>query len=186
MIHIGLDFDDTLIDMRKSIVRLLNALHQKDLIYEDIKEYGVSDLYGYTFDEFIEFFSNNQAELHIEKPYRYVKEVLNNAAQEAKFTIITGRPTDWIEAALRWTEVNQLPVKEVVCASQYRNGKVECADLRDITLFIEDHPDHAMNLAENGIEVLLLDKPYNQNCLHNKIRRVKDWEEIGGILEYRF
>ncbi|WP_273834003.1 hypothetical protein [Guptibacillus sedimenti] len=41
MIHIGLDFDDTLIDMRKSIIRLLNELHQKDLIYEDIKECGV-------------------------------------------------------------------------------------------------------------------------------------------------
>lgn len=33
MNHIGIDFDDTLVDMRKSIVKLLNKIHNKNFRY---------------------------------------------------------------------------------------------------------------------------------------------------------
>ncbi|MEM5593336.1 hypothetical protein AAHH67_18900 [Niallia circulans] len=55
MNHIGIDFDDTLVDMRKSIVKLLNKIHNKNLDYEEMVEYGVSDLYGYSFEAFVDF-----------------------------------------------------------------------------------------------------------------------------------
>ncbi|MBZ9537253.1 hypothetical protein KGR20_24300 [Cytobacillus oceanisediminis] len=57
MNHIGLDFDDTLVDMRKSIVQLLNKIHNQDLNYEEMVEYAVSDLYGYSFEAFLDFFT---------------------------------------------------------------------------------------------------------------------------------
>lgn len=60
MNHIGLDFDDTLVDMRKSIVQLLNKIHNQDLNYEEMVEYAVSDLYGYSFEAFLDFFTKNK------------------------------------------------------------------------------------------------------------------------------
>lgn len=76
MNHIGLDFDDTVVDMRKSIVQLLNKIHNKDLRYEEMVEYGVSDLYGYSFEAFLDFFTKNQKELHSANPYPFMINVL--------------------------------------------------------------------------------------------------------------
>jgi len=48
-----------------------------------------------------------------------------------------------------------------------------------ITLMIDDGLHNAEELAENGIECILLDKPWNQKeHLHPHIYRVKDWNEI--------
>jgi len=35
-----------------------------------------------------------------------------------------------------------------------------------------------MRIATAGINVILLDKPYNVDCAHENITRVKDWNEI--------
>lgn len=182
MEHIGLDFDDTLVDMRKSIVQILNKLHKEDLIYEDIQVYGVSDLYGYSFDEFIEFFTENQKDLHNISPFPFLFEVLTELGQTSKISIITGRPPGWMASASNWVKQNNLPIDAIMCASQYQNGKPECASIHNVSLFIEDNPEHALALANSGIKVLLLDKPYNRDCKHNLITRVKDWEEIGRLL----
>ncbi|WP_018663193.1 5' nucleotidase, NT5C type [Heyndrickxia acidiproducens] len=182
MIHIGLDFDDTLVDMRQSIVKILNRKHKRNLVYEDIEEYAVSNLYGYSFEEYVDFFTRNQTELHQEKPYPFLLTVLRELSKKAKLTIITGRPKAWMESAENWALANKLPIENIVCASQHPNGKLECALKHNISLFIEDNPSHALAIANNGIDVLLLDKPYNRNCFHERITRVENWKEIGTIL----
>jgi uncharacterized HAD superfamily protein len=180
--HIGLDFDDTLVDMRKSIVQILNKLHREDLIFEEIKEYGVSDLYGYTFEEFIEFFTENQKDLHNISPFPFLLEVLTGLRHNSKLSIMTSRPPEWMESASNWVKDNNLPIDEIMCASIFKNGKAECASIHNVSLFIEDNPEHALALANSDIRVLLLDKPYNRDCKHSLITRVKDWEEIGRLL----
>ena len=53
-----------------------------------------------------------------------------------------------------------------------------CKDL-NVDLMIEDDPKYAEDCALKGINVLLLDKPWNQNCIeHENIIRVKNWKEI--------
>lgn len=48
--------------------------------------------------------------------------------------------------------------------------------------FVEDHPDNARALAENGIEVLLYSQPHNEGlAAHPKIRRVNDWWDIARL-----
>ncbi|MDQ0874993.1 putative HAD superfamily protein [Paenibacillus sp. V4I3] len=100
-----------------------------------------------------------------------------------KFTIMTGRPIEWMESAKKWIKENGIVVESSLCASQFENGKLECATLNGVSLFIEDHPTHALSLADGGINVLLIDKPYNQECQHERITRVRNWEEIGKILD---
>lgn len=182
MKHIGLDFDDTLVDMRKSIVQMLNKIHNQELIYEEVEEYGVSNLYGYSFEEFLDFFTKNQKDLHAVKPYPFLIEVLSELSKIAKISIMTGRPKEWMKSVRNWIVENNLSIDKILCASQYSNGKPECALINKVTLFIEDHPSHALAIANSGIDVLLLDKPYNQNCNHERITRVKDWKEIGTLL----
>ncbi|MDQ0874992.1 putative HAD superfamily protein [Paenibacillus sp. V4I3] len=60
MIHIGLDFDDTLMDTRKSIVSVLNKQLNRNIMFDEVTIYEISELYGQSFEEFQEFFIINQ------------------------------------------------------------------------------------------------------------------------------
>jgi uncharacterized HAD superfamily protein len=57
-----------------------------------------------------------------------------------------------------------------------------CKDL-GISKIIEDSPVTSFDCAENNLEVLLLDRPWNQGIQHEKIIRVKDWREIWEVLK---
>lgn len=183
MIHIGLDFDDTLMDTRKSIVNVYNKQLNRSIMFDEVIIYEVSELYGKSFKEFQEFFVSNQDELHLIEPYPSLQETISRFVNEVKFSIITGRPVEWMESVKKWIKEHNIMIESSICASQFPNGKVECAKSNGVSLFIEDHPVHALALAEGGVNVLLIDKPYNQKCQHEKITRVKDWQEIGKILE---
>jgi uncharacterized HAD superfamily protein len=52
----------------------------------------------------------------------------------------------------------------------------------DVDLMIDDKPDVAIHLADDGIKVLLFDTIYNQNVEHPNIIRVYNWHEIEGII----
>ncbi|CAH1232349.1 Nucleotidase [Paenibacillus allorhizoplanae] len=182
MIHIGLDFDDTLMDTRKSIVNVYNKQLNRSIMFNEVTIYEISELYGQSFKDFQEFFVSNQDELHLIEPYPFLQETLSRFANEVKFTIMTGRPVEWMESVNKWIKENDIVI-ESLCASQFPNGKIECAKLNGVSLFIEDHPAHALAIAEGGVNVLLIDKPYNQECQHERITRVRDWQEIGKILD---
>jgi len=47
---------------------------------------------------------------------------------------------------------------------------------------IEDSPEQAKDCASNGIDVLLLDRPWNQIALPENITRVRSWKEITEII----
>lgn len=52
-----------------------------------------------------------------------------------------------------------------------------------VDLMIDDKPDVALYLAENGIRVLLFDTLYNQDVEHKHITRVYSWENIKQIIQ---
>lgn len=45
-------------------------------------------------------------------------------------------------------------------------------------IMIDDKPEVALYLADNGIKVFLFDTRYNQNVTHNNILRVYNWNDI--------
>lgn len=48
--------------------------------------------------------------------------------------------------------------------------------------FIEDRDKHAIELANEGIKVLLMDKPYNRGIEHSNITRVDGWDGVACVL----
>jgi len=54
-----------------------------------------------------------------------------------------------------------------------------CQDI-GASLMIEDNLDYALELADNGVACFLLEKPWNRHRTeeHERIKRVKNWEEI--------
>ncbi|WP_165921082.1 NIF family HAD-type phosphatase [Paenibacillus albiflavus] len=156
----------------------MNQIHGQEFIFDDVSIYGVSELYGYDFEQFYAFFTSNQYELNNIAPEGNLTEILDQLSSKYKMSLITGRPNEWMNSAVDWITKNNLAISNHFCASEYADGKAGCAKKLGITVFIEDHPKHALEIAEEGIQALLIDKPYNQECRHPNIIRVNEWEEI--------
>lgn len=63
--------------------------------------------------------------------------------------------------------------------SKYHHSKSTLCKSYGITLMIDDGLHNAIDLAEYGIDCILIDRPWNQtDVLHPRIYRMKDWEEI--------
>lgn len=70
-----------------------------------------------------------------------------------------------------WLMTNDMPLGSV----SYWRDKREVAQHWAIKAFVEDSPRNAMQLAEFGVPVLLVDWPYNREIDHEMIRRVEGW-----------
>lgn len=73
----------------------------------------------------------------------------------------------------------QLPFKSIqYCSEEFspRDKYIACSKL-GVDIMIEDKPEVALYLAEQGIKVLLFDAPYNKEVRHQNITRVFNWDE---------
>ncbi len=79
-----------------------------------------------------------------------------------------------------WTAKNELPLDSIMFCSEDNTPSQKLRYCRQISadIMIDDKPDIALFLAENGMTVLLFDAPYNQSTEHKNITRVKSWDEI--------
>lgn len=83
-----------------------------------------------------------------------------------------------------WIKKNSLPFKEIFFCSEKNTPPQKLEYCRKISadIMIDDKPDVALYLAENGVRVLLFDAPYNQFVEHKNITRVKSWNEIYNLV----
>lgn len=79
-----------------------------------------------------------------------------------------------------WTEKNRLPFNDILFCSEENTPPQKLEYCRRISadIMIDDNPEIAVFLAENGMNVLLFDAPYNQSTEHENITRVRSWNEI--------
>jgi 5'(3')-deoxyribonucleotidase len=139
----------------------------KKLGYDSVFEYGING--GFDGGEFIK-----GAIEGIEK----LKEIFD-------VYFITARPSE-ASKSTRDFIFNEFGIlgDRVIFSGGYYGGKTKdeiCREL-GIDLIIEDSEDGSLGYAKNGINVLLLDKPWNRKVEHEKIIRCMNWEEIVGNL----
>lgn len=85
----------------------------------------------------------------------------------------------------KWLKKHKMFFKTIEYCSEEntpRDKLMACFKL-SVDVMIEDKPDVALYLAQNGIKVLLFDAPYNQELNHENIIRVHDWYEIYGEIQ---
>lgn len=80
----------------------------------------------------------------------------------------------------RWINKNKLHFEDIFFCSESNTPAEKLDFCKQISaeIMIDDKPDVALFLAENGIAVLLFDAPYNKDVKHKNIVRVSDWDEI--------
>jgi uncharacterized HAD superfamily protein len=86
--------------------------------------------------------------------------------------VITARP-DYSYAATKWAlRHHGVPHSALIFA----DDKTEFADV--LCCMIEDKAQTAMEFAELGVPVVLLDYPHNRDAAHPLITRVSNWPEV--------
>ena len=87
-----------------------------------------------------------------------------------------------------WLQIYFPDIKEILITDYEKNGRKfdYCKELR-VDFHVDDYSKHAIGIAEQGIEVIMLNQPWNlhEEINHPKIQRAKDWNEIVQILKAR-
>ena len=182
---IGIDIDDTVLDFYPEFAKFCNenygknvTPHELALDFYDVlgsKEEALSILrdfvdagYGHTLKFFEDF-----------------KNIFSKLNENFEIVFITSRSYDFRDKTIEYFKKNlgEFDYK-IYYARDYdpKRKSFVCKNF-DVDFLVDDLHFNAMDCAENGVKVLLLDKPWNQNCSeHENITRVKDWNEIMEIL----
>ncbi len=189
---IAVDMDEVLTETAKWLLKFHDyKFFGKILKYEWITNYRFQEIPWYTdaskeyaLTYFVEYI--NSAESKDTEIVLWAKEKLENLKKIwYRFVVITGRAINVETATRAYLEKYYPNIFEEVyfCAYDTPNQKDKytvCQEL-GITTIIEDHLANSIKYAQQGIEVILLDKPRNQDYnpqIHKHITKVKSWDEI--------
>lgn len=183
---IGIDIDEIIVEFAKGYLGLYNKKHSRNIKFEDLFTYSLWKPLGISKKEAFEL-AEEYYSSHLFDNLELVEgaeEGIKELNVDHKLVFITSRP-DHIKEK---TEVffkkifPNLNLEVVYSSNSYleTNGKTksEICKNQGVDVLIEDDIDYALDCADNGIRLILLDKPWNKKEEHSNIIRVKNWNEI--------
>jgi NTP pyrophosphatase (non-canonical NTP hydrolase) len=104
-----------------------------------------------------------------------------------KIAVISARPA-WEHHRLAsdttaWLNKHQIPHDILVFEKDKHDALVKHVYPAQVMAFVEDRDKHAIELANRGVRVLLMDTPSNRTIAGPTIHRVRNWAEIDAFLE---
>lgn len=194
---IGVDCDGVLTDMSAYIWKYGEKyFHRKP---GNLAGYNTREIFGCSAREDIRFGLRYFPVYCREWPPRpgAVETVNRLHAQGHRLYEITARmfatkknPMGWYSRRMfrNWIREHGFLFDDAYFCSEEHSPEDKLAGCRKykVDLMIDDKPEVALYLADNGIVVLLFDTLYNQGVEHENIIRVHDWEEIERVIsEFR-
>ncbi|MFW6008215.1 MAG: 5' nucleotidase, NT5C type [archaeon] len=175
ILNIGLDIDGCLNYFGKYLKEIIDREYNSNIPMNDwnmLENAGIDDP-----NDQLKFWKKYNKELLDKTPIENgalegVKTLIENGFH---IDVITARGYHVARLTENWLMKYQIPYHNIFFQC---DDKVEVCKWRDIDLMIEDSGKNALEIAKQGIRVLLYDRPYNQNVEHKNIIRCKNWEEI--------
>lgn len=107
----------------------------------------------------------------------------------ARMFVTRRDPLGWYSRRMfrTWIRRYGFSFEDICFCAEERSPEDKLAGCRQygVDLMIDDKPEVALHLADNGVPVLLFDAPYNQGVSHENITRVYNWKEIGQVIAER-
>lgn len=181
--RIGIDIDGVVSDSYAAWIEEMNRYFSKNISI--LEDYDVHLVYEVSWDVMNNFFKQNMEHLFmLPQPVKGAKQGIESLlAQGHEIIYVTARAADEEEVTRRWMDKHEIPCEHLVFSDM--KSKVDLARQWQLEVFIEDYTKNAVELAESGISVLLLDASYNQGSLPTGIRRSRDWTEIVKVIKNR-
>ncbi len=182
---IGLDIDEVVANFMKHFLDYSNNKNKTSFTLEDINNYYLwkTKIHSSKEESISEIMAFQQSE-HFEKIDLIdgVKEVLEVLYEKHTLYFITSRPQEFKEDTKRFF-AKYFPNQnfEIIHSEDMQGGKTKseiCEEL-GIEIMVEDNADYALNCAEKGIKVFLIDKPWNKkHSEHENIIKIKELNEF--------
>jgi uncharacterized HAD superfamily protein len=92
-----------------------------------------------------------------------------------RLILITARSEEHRDLTEKWLEKNNIPYHEL----HHEDQKAPLAVEKNISLFIDDKKENALEIAAENIPVILVSKYHNNDFEGNEqIKKVNNWDEI--------
>lgn len=187
--RIGVDADGVLTDLSKFY------FEQGELFFKR----RPSNLEGYSISEIFECSPNQEFRFGLRYFAKYCKDCpprancvetitkLNTDGHglyeiTARKFVTMKNPLGWYSRHLfeSWLKQHGMEFRKIYYCSESNSpvDKLKGCKQFNIDIMIDDRPNVALFLAENGIKVLLYDARYNQNVEHQNIVRAANWVDI--------
>lgn len=181
--RIGFDIDNVLVDFITPYLEYHNKKYGTKFTKQDIKKYDLSEALGIEKNEleqnFIDFMFNGQGSNLA--PSNNVINLIGRIAPVNDLYIITSRMDIFHKQTLEMIR-KYFPgcfkgIKYSDSSGNHTKGYI--AKNLGLELFVEDSPDHAVDIAKQKINVLLFDSPWNKELENSQyIKRIKNYYEI--------
>lgn len=178
---IGIDIDGTLTHSGY-FIPFLNKHFNKNIDMKTIKIYDFAELYEVTNEDLYNYFVTEGKDVMFEVPLLSdAQRIVKKLSENHDIYIISARREEAYDRTYKWLQDVGLGGIKLYCLGSPK--KAELAKELKCDYFFEDHPTASINIAEEGIKVLLMDAPYNQETNHENMTRVFSWNEIEKVLE---
>lgn len=186
MAQIGIDIDGVIADTDTAFRKRMREVFKRDFPQDMMREFNYEDCFKFTEEEkkiFYSLFSDR----HLWEGIEVIcgaRETLAKLKQRHSLIIITGRPVEVSDVTFAWLWDKRIPFDKLYFMEGKEKYEIAQLNGHKFSHFLEDHPDHALRMAQSGVKVLLMDYPWNQKIEnHPGIERVKNWDEINKILK---
>ncbi len=179
---VAIDLDGTLADSLSVLLQLAEKRYGIKLLKRDVKTYGLEGYFpnvsSKDIDELFRKVWSHPEKIMLED--KEIPQIIDNIRSKYKVMILTAtRGTDL--DAKKWLDANGIKYDEFKHV-EHSNMKSSI----DVYLYVDDHPDVAMDVAKAGKIAILLRQPWNNDFdlkLYNgNVIIANNWREIEDIL----
>ncbi|WP_333638504.1 5' nucleotidase, NT5C type [Tissierella praeacuta] len=179
-LNLCIDIDGTITEAYYWLPRVNDYFNTK-ITPKDVTVYEIHEVLGVDRTAYELFYALYGEALHLESKIRKgVKKVLDNLYKKHGIHFVTAREERMKAVTYMWLSHHKIPMDSLTLLGSH--NKVGTAKDLNCDIFIEDRYENAIQLAEAGFEVLLIDCNYNRRSLPSKVTRVTNWYEIENII----
>ena len=100
------------------------------------------------------------------------RQVLQRLQKDYRIVLITARRPTSRPQTLDWLAEHGIPFDEL----HHTGEKAEVSN--DIVVAVDDHPGHVSEYLAQGVQVFLMDQPWNRMFSAPGVTRVSGWDEL--------
>ncbi|WP_053956438.1 5' nucleotidase, NT5C type [Inediibacterium massiliense] len=180
-LNICIDIDGTITDAYYWL-DIANKYFDTNVKPHEVTVYDIHQVLKIPKQDYVKFYEMYGQEIHLNAILReQAKEILWKLDKMHYLYYVTAREEKMKEVTHQWFGMNGLPDRPIhLLGSHY---KVDKAKELNCNIFIEDRYENAIQLAQAGFKVLLMDCYYNRHPLICGITRVYNWNDIEKIIQ---
>ena len=180
-LNICIDIDGT-ITSPYHFIPYLNELYNKEITEDGCYTYDWQELYGVEMDTILNDFHTTYMHSYAEaEVVEGAKDIIGELVTKHNLYFVTARDEKLTEVTTNWLSNKGFSEIDVYLLGS--DDKIGKARELECHIFIEDSPSNAIQLASEGMNVLLIDTNYNKEIEHENITRVSSWNDIKESIE---